>query len=563
MDILYIMALIAFLPILLAIVMMTVFSWPARNVMPCAWVVALIIGYFVWRVEPIHIAASTVFGFLSAFNILIIIFGAILILNTLKKSGAMDAINRGFHGISPDRRIQTIIIGWMFGSFIEGAAGFGTPAAVAGPLLVGLGFPPLAAAMIALVLNSTAVSFGAAGTPVIGGIAAAMKDTIVPQIGVDAWLPFLHTVGIWSAIAHAIVGIFVPLVAICMLTSFFGPDEKKGIKYGLAAVPFAIFSGLAFTMPFLLTSIFLGPEFPSIIGALVGLPIVVLAAKSGFLVPMDPWDFPPEERWESNWKDMELAKSEASSMPLWLAWFPYFLIALILVITRIPAFGLKDILLAQTIRWVDIMGSGIDYSLPFLYLPGTIPFMLVAIAIIFIHKMPITKVKEAWVVTFKQLAGATIALLFAVAMVQVMVQSDVNLKNIDGMMITMSTATAQIVGGAWPFVSPFVGALGTFVSGSNTVSNILFSSFQYEVAYHLGICGTVILAMQNVGGAVGNMLCIHNVVAACATVGLAKAEGIIIRRNFIPAAMYTIAVGLFSLIVIYGNFASGTMLQPL
>ena len=551
MDNLYTMALVAFLPILFTIVMMTAFSWPAKKVMPLAWVIAVIIAYITWGVELERIVAATTFGFLSAFNILIIIFGAILILNTMKKSGAMAAINRGFYQVSADRRVQVIIIGWMFVSFIEGAAGFGTPAALAAPLLVGLGFPPLAAVMITLVLDSTSVSFGAVGTPVVGGIGAVMKDTVVAQYGEATWLPFLHEIGVWTAVFHFMVGSFVPLMGLCMLTVYFGAAGKRSIKYGLAAAPFAIFSGLVFTVPYLMTALFLGPEFPSLVGALVGLPIVLLAAKNNFLTPKDTWDFPSSEQWPDSWKGKETVEDEKSNMPLWLAWFPYILIALILVITRIPGLGLKDILAAQVIRWTDIMGSGINYSLPYLYLPGTIPFMLVAVIIIFIYKIPAKKVKETWIGTFQQLTGATIALLFAVAMVQVMVQSGVNLKGIDGMMITMSTATAQIVGGAWPVVSPFVGVLGAFMSGSNTVSNILFSPFQYEVAKQLHMPGVVILALQNVGGAIGNMICVHNVVAACATVGLVGKEGIIIRRNFIPVVIYAGLVGLIALVVIY------------
>ncbi|MBM7855034.1 lactate permease [Desulfohalotomaculum tongense] len=561
MENLYLMALIAFAPILFTIVMMTVFSWPAKKVMPFSWIIAAIIAYSVWGVELKRVIASTTFGFLSAFNILIIIFGAILILNTMKKSGAMASINRGFYGISPDRRIQAIIVGWMFGSFIEGAAGFGTPAALAGPLMVGLGFPPLAAAMIALVFDSTSVSFGAVGTPVIGGIGSAMKATVLEKLGEGAWLQFLQEAGVWSAIPHAIVGSFLPLLALCMLTAFFGPKEKRGIKYGLAAAPFAIFSGFAFTIPYTLTALLLGPEFPALVGALIGLPIVLMAAKNGFLVPKDTWEFPEKSQWESNWSgSVEAEKDEESSMPLWLAWTPYVLIAVLLVITRVPSLGLKGILAAQKITWTNIMGSGIDYSLPFLYLPGTIPFTLVAIITIFLHKMPGEKVKEAWVGTFKQLTGATIALLFAVAMVQVMVQSAVNTNGIDGMMITMSKATAAIVGSAWPIVSPFVGILGAFMSGSNTVSNILFASFQYEVANQLALPGMIILGLQNVGGAIGNMVCVHNVVAACATVGLAGVEGVIIRRNFIPAALYAVAVGLLALVIIYGGFAVKTIL---
>jgi lactate permease len=553
MDNLYFMASMAFIPVLFTIMTMTVFSWSAKKVLPYAWVIAVIIAYSLWGVELRHLIASTTFGFLSAFNILIIIFGALLILNTLKNSGAMATISCGFHGISPDRRIQAIIVGWMFGSFLEGAAGFGVPAAVVGPLLVGLGFPPLAAVMIALIFDTTSVSFGAAGTPIIGGIGAVMQETIVSKGGETAWLPFLHEVGVWSAIPHTIVGSFIPLMALCMLTAFFGPRGKKGVIYGLAAAPFAVFSGFAFTIPHLLTAVLLGPEFPSLVGALIGLPILLWAAKSGFLVPKDTWDFPAREQWADHWQGAEITKDEDNNMPLWLAWTPYVLIAAILVVTRVPALGLKDLLAAQVIQWTNIMGSGINYSLPYLYLPGTIPFALVAVITVFIHKTPAEKVKEAWVSTFKQLTGAAIALLFAVGMVQVMLQSDVNTKGIDGMMITMAAATAEVVGTAWPVVAPFIGVLGAFVSGSNTVSNILFASFQYEVAHQLGISGVIILAMQNVGGAIGNMICVHNVVAACATVGLIGKEGIVIRRNFIPTVIYASAVGLLALVLVYVN----------
>lgn len=552
------LAIIAFIPIVFTIIMMTVFSWPAKRVMPIAWVLACFIGAAVWGMSTTRLVAATIFGFLSAFNILIIIFGAILILNTLKKSGAMGAINRGFYGITPDRRIQAIIVGWLFGSFIEGASGFGTPAALAGPLLVGLGFPPLAAVMTALIFDSTSVSFGAVGTPVVGGVGSVMN---APQIieklpeGMT-FADFIGQVGLWSAIPHVIVGAFLPLLAICMLTFFFG--EERSIKPGLKAAPFAIFSGLAFVIPYVITAALLGPEFPALVGALVALPIILVAAKKGFLVPKDNWDFPAREKWESTWVGVvKQEKEEESNMPLWLAWVPYMLIAVILVITRIPQLGIKDILTSYTLGIDNILGEGINYSLQYLYLPGTIPFALIAIVTIFLHKMPVTKVKEAWVDTFKQLLPATIALVFAVSMVQVMVQSNVNTYNMDGMMITMSKAVAGIAGGSWPVFSPFVGVLGAFMSGSNTVSNILFSQFQFGVAEQLEISRIIILGVNNVGGAVGNMLAVHNVVAACATVGLVGVEGVIIRRNFIPATIYAVAVGIFALISV--NVLSGVV----
>ena len=158
-------AILAFIPIIVTVVLMVAFNWPAKRALPLAWVLAAIIGVAVWKMSIGAVALQTVIGFLEAFAVLVIIFGAILIMNTLSSSGAMAAINGMFTGISPDARIQAVIIGFIFGAFIEGAAGFGTPAALAAPLLISVGFPPLAAAVVALIYNSVPVCYGAVGTP--------------------------------------------------------------------------------------------------------------------------------------------------------------------------------------------------------------------------------------------------------------------------------------------------------------------------------------------------------------------------------------------------------------
>jgi lactate permease len=324
---------------------MAVVNWPAKRVLPIAWALTAVIALAVWKVDAVHLLGFSIFGMGKAFDLLVIIFGAILILNTLKQSGAMETINHGFHGVTTDRRIQVIIIGWLFGAFIEGAAGFGTPAALAAPLLVGLGFPPLAAAMSTLILNSSPVSFGAAGTPIAG--AMSTLQTNLAEVAVDPMI-FERVLVKWVALPHAFVGAFVPLLAIAMLTRFFGKD--KSFKAGLAAAPFAIFSGLAFVVPYSITAWFLGREFPSLLGALIGLPIVILAAKKGFLVPRTAWDFPPEEEWEEHWRskvDIEDVE-EDEPMSLARAWAPYGLIAAILVVTRIPALGLKEIIVPRS-----------------------------------------------------------------------------------------------------------------------------------------------------------------------------------------------------------------------
>jgi len=163
-------ALVAVVPILLAGVLLIAFRVAARVAMPIVYVAAVALAWGAWRVDLRHIAASTVQGLFITFDLLFIIFGAILLLKTLEHSGAVAAIRSSFHDISQDRRVQVVIIAWLFGSFIEGAAGFGTPAAVAAPLMVALGFPPLAAVMLGMMIQSTAVTFGAVGTPILIGV---------------------------------------------------------------------------------------------------------------------------------------------------------------------------------------------------------------------------------------------------------------------------------------------------------------------------------------------------------------------------------------------------------
>ncbi|MFO7951319.1 MAG: L-lactate permease [Bacillota bacterium] len=546
------LALIAALPILLVIVLMAGFMWPAKRAMPLAWGLAVILGLAVWQVDFVRIIAATLEGVLSAFDILIIVFGAILLLNTMKNSGAIDVINKGFDGITSDRRIQVLIIGWMFVSFIEGAAGFGTPAALAAPLLMGLGFPPLAAVMSALIFNSTSVTFGAVGTPIIVGTEVAVSGMLPEGM---VMREFLVEVGIWSAVFHGIVGTFLPILVVAMLTRFYG--KNKSFTEGLKVAPFAIFAGLSFTVPYFLMAYFVGPELPSVVGALIGLFIVIIAARTGFLVPKETWDFPREEEWEDDWGEpLQTGTAEESPGPpmsMFVAWMPYVLVAIILVITRLGVFGLDSLLTAVTIKWPEMLGQeGIAWDITPLWLPGTVPFILIALVTILLHRMPGDKVNDAWQRTIKQLIPAAIALFFALAMVRVLVQTDINAADYPSMLMVMSQAAAAGAGQAWPLLSPFVGALGAFVSGSNTVANILFGGFQFSVAGGLEISQTIISAMQAVGGATGNMIAVHNVVAACAVCGIVGREGFVIRRNIAPSLIYTFLVGLLGLIVIYG-----------
>ena len=160
----------AALPIFVAAILLVGLRLPAKKAMPVVYAVTALVAVYVWEVSLNRVFASSIQGLLITVAVLWIIFGAILLLNTLKHSGAIAVIRQGFNNVSPDRRVQVVIIAWLFGSFIEGASGFGTPAAIAAPLMVAIGFPAMAAVMIGMMIQSTPVSFGAVGTPILIGV---------------------------------------------------------------------------------------------------------------------------------------------------------------------------------------------------------------------------------------------------------------------------------------------------------------------------------------------------------------------------------------------------------
>jgi len=549
-----ILALIASLPIVAIFVFMVGFRWPATKAMPLAFVIALILAITVWKTPANWIFASTVNGLVIAFKILFIVFGALLVLFTMRESGAIEAINRGFSNISTDKRVQAVIIAWLFGGFIEGSAGFGTPAALAAPLLLSLGFPALAAVMVALIANVTPVSFGAVGTPTLIGVQSSLDIPSVQQAIAESgltYVEYIRQIGVWTATQHAIPGIILPLIMVAMLTRFFG--EKRSIKEGLAIWPYALFAGLCFVGPYLLVASFLGPEFPSLLGGLIGLGILIPATKAGFLVPKSTWDFPEKSSWEKNWVgsiSME-SKSAKGKVSVLKAWIPYVIIGLLLVLTRIRSLPFGNWVKAASFNYSDLYGTSVSGTVDPLYNPGIMPFILVALLCIPMFGMRRKQVGAAWSEAVKRIKNPLIALIFAVPMVRIMMQSGNNPDDIVGMPIAMATAMTGIFQGAWPLVDAFIGALGSFMSGSNTVSNMLFSLFQFSIADQLGISTILIVSLQNIGGAMGNMICVHNVIAACATVGLVGVEGLLIKRNLLPMTLVGLIVGVIGLILVY------------
>jgi lactate permease len=520
------------------------------------YAVAVIIALAVWQMPFNRVLASTIQGLVVTFDILYIIFGAILLLNVLKYSGAVASIRAAFTAISPDRRVQVVIIAWLFGSFIEGASGFGTPAAIVAPLLVALGFPAMAAVIIGMLVQSTPVTFGAVGTPILVGITGGLESpelsAQLASVGLN-FETYRQMIVTRAAIVHGIVGTPMPLIMVMMMTRFFGRNASW--REGLSIWPFALFGGLAFTIPYTLTGVFFGPEFPSLLGALVGLALVTFAAQRGFLLPKDRWDFPQDEEWPQFWRstDDSLSASPPTDrkISVWMAWLPYILLALLLLISRLPALPIGQALRdALYLVWPNLLGTDISASTTPLYLPGTL-LIVVVLLTVWLHGVKPGELRLAVTESSKTLLGAGMVLLFAVPMVRVYINSGGNQLMLPSMPIAMAEWVAGVVGMVWPFFAPFVGALGAFIAGSNTISNLMFSLLQYTVAERLLISGAMIVALQAVGAAAGNMIAIHNVVAVSATVGILGREGAVIRITILPTLYYVVFAGVLGLIAIY------------
>lgn len=549
----------ALMPVLAVLLFLVILRLPASRAMPLSLFLVAGLALSVWQMPEKQILASIIEGWIIACSILMIVFGAIVLLNTLKTSGAVEVIRQGFTGISEDRRVQTVIVGWLFVAFLEGASGFGTPAAIVAPLLVALGFPAMAAVVLALVADSGAVSYGAVGTPIIVGLGQGLAQ---------ADSEILQQVAIRASSIDLVVASLLPLMLVLILTRFFG--AKKSWREGLQAWPFALLAGLSYTVPAWLVAYTLGPEFPAILGGLIGLMITVTAAKYRVLTPKQVWRFAKDggepsalrvkpsliDQHAPNHCDPKRAliclapdAQSAPTLTLWQAWLPYLLVALLLVLSRLEFFPFKQWLLSVRFEFSNLLATQISASLVPLYLPGSL-FLLVAVLTLFLHRVTFARAVGAWHQSFKSILPTMIALFAAVPMVRIFLNSDVNQAQLLAMPMELANLAAGQFPEVWPMVAPFVGALGSFVAGSATFSNMMFAQFQWTTAQTLGLPSEWVLALQVLGANAGNMICVVNVVAAASVVNLVGKEGQIIRFTLAPMLFYLLSVGAVGMFVL-------------
>jgi lactate permease len=520
----------AALPILLLIYWMTRSTpMPSAKALPLAAIVAYGIRLLWFGTEARLVHASVVAGLLLSLTPILIVWGAIFLFQTMEHSGATDTIRRWLNELSSNRVAQVVIIGWSFQFLIEGASGFGTPAALAGPLMVALGFPALRVAMACLILNSVPVSFGAVGTPTWFGFAQL-------QLSPDE----LRAVAWKTAMIHGGAACIIPLLAFRLLLSW------QEIRRNLLFIYLAL---AASVVPMMLLATW-NDEFPAVAGGLIGLGVTVSLARNRLGLSDDP------------------AATEANPAPyphsVARALFPLWATVLVLLLTRIPQLGLRALLTMSTpvlelplgslghfsvspalvLRLREIFGTDVEWTHQVLYVPSIIPFLLISVISLRVLKAPEGTARRVWNHTAERMRNPVLSLLGALALVQLLMCDE----EVSSVMIIGGTLAA-VTGDWWNYVAAYLGAIGSFFSGSCTISNLTFGPIQDSIAAKVGQDRTTTLALQSVGGAMGNMVAIHNIVAVCSVLKLANKEGEILKQTAGPVVLYGVIAAAMALVI--------------
>jgi lactate permease len=502
-------ALVALLPIGLILVLMLGVGWSAARAGTIGALAAIAIAVAVFGFPQRSYPALGLGGALggtlaesgfTALTILWIIGPALGIYQLQLRTGAADVLRSALGSFAPDPRLLALLVAWFFVLFMEGAAGFGASVALAAPFLVAAGFRAVEAVTITLIGHAVGVSFGAIGTPIVPQIAAT---------GLSG-LEIARATGIY----HSLLG-WVPLVIMLALVKRAAPGGEGGGR-GIWLWTAAAFA--CFVVPYTLLWMFVGPELPTLAGALFGGVLFAVAIRI-FAAPAPRVPGAPAH------SAAEVLRAAA----------PYLVLVAVVLVTRLVP-QVRDPLQGVMLSWE--LNDAFFGSMQPLYHPGTVLLLGFVVGAL-LQRARARAILDAFIAATRTLVPVVIALMAMLVLSRTMVHS--------GMTGALAAAAAGAAGPAWPALAPFVGMLGTFVTGSATASNILFSDFQRETALALSLPVAQVIGVQGFGAAVGNMICPHNVVAAGATVGLGGREGEILRRTLWVTLLYTALGGALAL----------------
>ena len=520
---------IALIPIVFFFLALAIFRLKGSVAATITVALALLVALFAYQMPAATAFASLVYGFFyGLWPIAWIIIGAVFLYKISVKTGQFNIIRSSILSITEDQRLQMLLVGFAFGTFLEGAAGFGAPVAITAALLVGLGFKPLYAAGLCLIVNTAPVAFGAMGIPIIVAGQVSGVDTMEISQMVGRQLPFM-----------------VPIVLFWIMGIM---DGWRGIKETWPAV---IVAGGSFALAQYLTSNFVGPELPDItaaIAALVSLTILLKCWK-----PKHIFRFSATE---GNVDDILLAdqQQQYSLGQIAKAWSPFMILTVMVTIWSIKPFkdlfskdgALHDWVISIPVPYVHqlvqkmppVVAEIKDYDAIFKFdwfsATGTAIFIAALITILFLKMQP----KQA-VLTFAETLNELKTPIYSIGMVLAFAF----IANYSGMSATLALALAH-TGKAFTFFSPFLGWIGVFLTGSDTSANALFAALQATTAQQIGVPEVLLVAANTSGGVTGKMISPQSIAIACAAVGLVGKESDLFRFTVKHSIVFTIMMGI-------------------
>ncbi|PWN14456.1 L-lactate permease [Bacillus thuringiensis] len=532
----WISAAVALIPIIFFFLALAVFRMKGYVAGFITVVLTVLVALFAYKMPFTMAMAATGYGFLyRLWPIAWIIIMSVFLYKISVKTGQFDVIRASVLSITNDHRLLVILIGFSFGAFLEGAAGFGAPVAITAALLAGLGLNPLYAAGLCLIANTAPVAFGAMGIPI----------TVAGQVtGIDP-----HKIGQMAGHQLPFLSLFVPFFIVFLMDGF------KGIRQTWPAL---LVAGSSFAITQFITATFLGPELPDITSALVSLISLALFLKV--------WQ--PKETYQSGQVNSEVAATTtAASMPkltfgkVVKAWSPFIVLTVMVVIwsqSFFKALFAPGGALASLVFKFEIPGlhnlvmkaepivnkpTPYEAILKFDVLSATGTAILIACIIsMFILKM---NVKDA-VVTFKETLSELKMPILSIGFVL----GFAFIANYSGLSSTLALALAG-TGGLFPFFSPFLGWIGVFLTGSDTSANALFSNLQAITAQQVGVSEVLLVAANTTGGVTGKMISPQSIAIACAAVGLAGKESDLFRFTVKHSLFFVIIVGIMTYVQAY------------
>lgn len=498
-----------------------------------------------------HLAYCTIDGWLLWIEICFGIAAAIFFINLLDESASMVNWARSFQKLHPDQRVQAIYIGWLLTSFLQALFGFALASVVGSVLLTALKFPGTCARMIILIGLVTGTPFsGMAGALNIGLRKILDYPDLLLALSrgnlTTGW--YMQQISTNMAILSGILGFFVPLCMILPITLNF--SWKRFWKLTLSITPFALLAGATFVIPYALTAIYLGPQWPNLIGGLTALIICFIFIKARLFMPKENWQFEGEREWPEWWQGKTKNRSD-KSIPIWKAWAPFVLLTLSLVVVNVPQLGLKSLLASTSFIWRDVFHTGHSTSFQLLSGSGFI-FLLISFITVIIRNISKDQILSAVKRSFTPIAGLTSFFVFGLPIANIYNYMPYHPNDVTGFSKALADAAASsFLAKIWPIFNPILGSIGSHISNIDIASNYALIPFQFQVAENLLLPSTMMIALQTIGATVNVAITRPLIQFAEPFIGLEGKQKEIWLKLFPFYAIYIALIGLLAFIAIH------------